>query len=90
MFRQEPNSSGQKTKIAVHTKGAEAILSRQQMHAFIYIYHFSVKPFCAFFGCFVDSRPGGLAVIDGNITSAFYHTKCCKKQNLQPLFVHQI
>lgn len=40
-------------------------------------------------GCFADSRPGELAVIDGNITSAFYPKKC-RKENLQPLFVHQI
>lgn len=42
MFRQQPNSAGQKTKVALRTKGAEAILSRQQMHAFIYIDHFSL------------------------------------------------
>lgn len=38
-------------------------------------------------GCFADSRPGGLAVIDGNITSAFYHKKCWKKKKKTPAIV---
>lgn len=32
-------------------------------------------------GCFADSRPGELAVIDGNITSAFYPKKMQKRKS---------